>query len=153
MWLKKIMLCLFMSTVGCTALSAEQCPSVSAIKHLSLRGQWKAYDSDTGVALSQKRLNDVLQAVDQFALAEWVATKNDAGTIHCYYRDKHGSNLEAYFSTDHYHPQNLNKNWYQVTGYMHCAAGMEKCLFQNDAVTQPPSTILAKTKPVHAHAT
>ncbi|OGT55292.1 MAG: hypothetical protein A3F43_03490 [Gammaproteobacteria bacterium RIFCSPHIGHO2_12_FULL_42_10] len=108
---------------------ADTCPSVDDIKHKTFSGHWKAYDSDTDKVLAPDRLADAIAAIDRFALVEWTDTKQHVGMIHCYYRDKHGSNLEAYFATEHFKPNNTNKAWYAVTGYMHCADGREQCLF------------------------
>jgi hypothetical protein len=103
---------------------AHTCPDIHAIKHNQPSG-WKAYDSDDGTPLSP-RLNAQFKAnATQFVLAEW--TKE--GAIHCYYRDKNGSNLEAYLAKKHFLPENSQAYWYPVSGFMHCAASSEKCQF------------------------
>jgi hypothetical protein len=115
----------------CQLSFAERCPSVSDIKSNNLKG-WKAYDSDDGTLLSASRETQFKKIVEEFALAEWTSNKKQAGSIHCYYRDQTGSSLEAYFAKDNFHPIISAKNfWYEVSGYMHCAAGMERCEFGN----------------------
>ena len=116
-------------SIGC----ANTCPSVQEIKHGTWDRRFQVYDSDSGEKLSRSRLKDILQAVDQFALAEW-SNEHHTGEVHCYYRDKHGSNLEAYFGSSHYQPDNTNKAWYAVTGYMHCAHHASDCVFKNHIV-------------------
>jgi hypothetical protein len=125
----------------CQISFAETCPSVKDIKTQSLTEGWKAYDSDDGQLLPPSRVAQLASHIDQFALAEWADTGRSGGVIHCYYRDKHGSDLEAYFSKDNFKPDNTKNMWYQVSGYMHCAAGMDKCSFQNNMA---PEQQLAK---------
>jgi hypothetical protein len=113
------------------ACLAERCPSVSDIKNNTING-WKAYDSDDGTPLSAARESQFKKIVEQFALAEWINVKNQPGSIHCYYRDSTGSSLEAYLSKDNFIPKKNPKSfWYEVSGFMHCAAGMDKCEFEN----------------------
>jgi hypothetical protein len=120
--------------VGCIMLLnqtsfADRCPSVDDIKNNHLNG-WKAYDSDDGMLLSAARETQFKKIVEQFTLAEWKGTKKQPGSIHCYYSDKTGSSLEAYLAKDNFHPKLDPKSfWYQVSGFMHCAAGMERCEF------------------------
>lgn len=120
---------------------ADTCPSVSEIKSQSFTKGWRAYDVDDGKPIPSARIKELAQHIDQFALAEWANTGSGEGVIHCYYRDKHGSNLEAYFSNDHFKPINKTDVWYEVSGFMHCAAGMDKCAFQSNLV---PEQQLAK---------
>jgi hypothetical protein len=114
---------------------AETCPSVQDIKSNSLHG-WKAFDSDDGMPLSAAREKQFKNTIEQFALAEWKDTKDKSGSIHCYYRDSTGSNLEAYFAKDNFIPKRLaNSFWYEVSGFMHCAAGMDKCEFETQTLS------------------
>ena len=120
----------------CEASIADRCPSVSDIKNNSLQG-WTAYDSDDGTRLSAARETQFKKIVEQFALAEWTNSKKQLGSIHCYYRDKTGSSLEAYLAKDNFHPKLDTKSfWYEVSGLMHCAAGMERCEFINPLATK-----------------
>lgn len=128
---KKLMLVLGLALCQPFAF-AENCPSVADIKNHTLSPGWKAYDIDDGTPLPPSRVAQLASHVDQFALAEWSTAKRSTNAIHCYYRDAHGSNLEAYFSKDNFKPDNTKNAWYQVSGYMHCAAGMDKCAFQNN---------------------
>lgn len=133
---KWIMILSILTSLGCQLASAETCPSVSAIKNNQAAG-WKAYDSDDGTALSPTREAQFKEVVLQFALAEWVNAKNSRGSIHCYYRDKTGSNLEAYLAKDNVKPKiNPKQFWYTVSGYMHCAAGTKSCEFENPLFNQ-----------------
>lgn len=108
---------------------ADTCPSVSDIKNDTLVG-WKAYDSDEGTPLSASRTTAFRNSVAAFVLAEWVDNKQKAASMHCYYRDNTGSSLEAYLAKDNFLPNQTNKFWYKVSGYWHCAAGMDKCIFE-----------------------
>lgn len=112
----------------CQLAWAETCPSIAAIKSNHLAG-WKAYDSDDGVPLSSKREIQFKNNAREFALAEWTNSSKKSGSIHCYYRDNTGSDLEAYLAKDNFAPENSRDYWYQVSGSMHCAAGMDKCKF------------------------
>ena len=114
---------------------AETCPSVSEIKNNALTKGWRVYDIDDNTLIPSSRVAELAKHIDQFALAEWSDKK--PGTVHCYYRDKHGSNLEAYFSKDNFKPINTANVWYEVSGYMHCAAGYEKCSFQSNLTADP----------------
>lgn len=108
---------------------AETCPSVDHIKKHSLNS-WKLYDTDDDKPVSSKRAAQFAKNVEQFALAEWADKGTRYGEVHCYYRDSNGSELEAYLAKDHFALQNTNDYWYKVSGFMHCAAGTDKCLFQ-----------------------
>jgi len=120
----------------CQASLAERCPSVADIKNNSLR-DWKTYDSDDGQPLSAAREAQFKKIVEQFALAEWSKSKKQPGSIHCYYRDRTGSSLEAYLAKDNFVPKVHAKSfWYQVSGFMHCAAGMDKCEFVTHPLTK-----------------
>jgi hypothetical protein len=131
---RRLILCATLITV-CQLGFALTCPSISSIKNNLLTG-WKAYDSDDGTLLSKKRESQFKQNAQEFALAEWKWTGTDktTGTIHCYYRDTNGSDLEAYLSKGNYSPENSRDYWYDVSGSMHCAAGMEKCEFRDTPV-------------------
>jgi hypothetical protein len=118
----------FIFTTFITITHAETCPTIKEIKSRTLNG-WKAYDSDDGTPLSSTREIQYKKTIQEFALAEWGNKNNQEGTMHCYYRDATGSSLEAYLAKKHFAPQNHQKYWYQVSGYMHCAAGMDKCRF------------------------
>src|SRR3990167_9186037 len=137
---------LFLTLVSCRRLFAAQCPTIDEIKHLSFNSEWQAFDSESGEKLSKSRLQDVIKAADKFALAEWRDTKDHTGVIHCYYRDKHGSNLEAYLKNSHFKPNNLNQSWYSVTGYKHCAAGNKQCSFD----VSREAIIVKKTRKHHS---
>lgn len=105
---------------------ANKCPSLDAIKHNHLSG-WKAYDTQDGTPLTNEQFTQFKNKVTQFALAEWNDKKN---VIHCYYHDKNGADLEAYLAKGKYVPDNGKNFWYQVSGAMQCAAGVEKCEFK-----------------------
>ncbi len=113
---------------------ADTCPSIADIKSNHIEG-WSAIDSGDGKPFDKKRLMQLAESIEQFALAESVTNKDKTTSIHCYYRDKHGSDLEAYLSKSNVVLVNKKNHWYQVTGYMHCAAGMENCTFQNSMPT------------------
>ncbi len=108
---------------------ADTCPSVKDIQQKKIAG-WKAYDSDEGTLLSAKRTKTFLHSAEQFVLAEWATDSQKNGAIHCYYRDKNGSDLEAYLAKGHFVPDN-SKVWYQVSGALQCAAKNEMCQFKN----------------------
>jgi hypothetical protein len=116
-----------------TMAYADTCPSVKDIQSKVLSG-WKAYDSDDGTPLSSLREKEYKKTIEEFALAEWSDQQNRKGTMHCYYRDKTGSSLEAYLAQDYFVPQKHKNYWYKVSGFMHCAAGMEKCKFDHLAL-------------------
>jgi hypothetical protein len=129
--LKKIVIAAFCMLLLSQTSLAERCPSVSDIKQNSLNG-WKAYDSDDGKPLSAARETQFKKMVEEFALAEWANNKKQLGSIHCYYRDNSGSNLEAYLAKDNFNPKaDPHSFWYKVSGFMHCAAGMERCEFEH----------------------
>jgi len=114
-----------------TLVHADNCPTVSMIKH-NMLNSWQAYDSDNNKPLSVKRLAQFKHNIDQFTLAEW-----QSKDVHCYYRDKNGSQLEAYLTKSNLIPVNNKQRWYQVSGSMHCAAGMDQCIFQRNISQQP----------------
>lgn len=123
---KRIIFALF--TLAFTTFAfAETCPSIKTIKSQHLAG-WKAYDSDSGKPLDQRRSLDFVKSAEQFILAEWSARGTKGSAIHCFYRDVNGSDLEAYLTKDGLVPEN-NKKWYRVSGAMHCAAGNNMCSF------------------------
>jgi hypothetical protein len=107
---------------------AQRCPSINDIKKQALHG-WQIYDSEDNKPLSPIRTAQFFRDTDQFILAEWVEQSKKTGNIHCFYRDKEGSNLEAYLMKKNFMPENTQKVWYQVTGSLQCAAGEEKCAF------------------------
>lgn len=118
-----------------TLVLADTCPSVTDIKHQKAAG-WKAYDSDDSTRLSEKRAAKLRHAIEQFTLAEWSGDQNKS-SIHCYYRDKNGSELEAYFSKNNFLPKDTHHYWYQVSGSMQCAAGANYCEFQQNVLENP----------------
>lgn len=124
--MRKLVMALVVGII-CQTVQAETCPRVADIKH-KLAKEWKAYDSDDGTPLSAKRELAFVKNIEQFILAEWSGSSKK-GAIHCYYRDKTGSNLEAYLSKENFIPENHNNYWYNVSGLRQCAAGMEKCMF------------------------
>ena len=107
---------------------AETCPQIKDIKSSTATG-WKVYDSEDGTLLSAKRAAQFKKQITQFSLAEWTSEPNPNGAIHCYYRDQNGSDLDAYLAKKNFSPENATKIWYQVSGAMQCAAGVEKCIF------------------------
>lgn len=114
-----------------SSIFAETCPTVKDIRHNNIAG-WKLYDSDDDTLLSTKRENHFKQAAIQFVLAESAKNKANKLSIHCFYRDQSGSNLDAYLSKDNFSPKKSNHDfWYQVSGHMHCAAGEKQCEFEN----------------------
>lgn len=116
---------------------AETCPSVNAIKHNAIKG-WKAYDSEDGKLLSTARTAHFKKTIEEFALAEWGNINNQRSAVHCYYRDRTGSNLEAYLAKDHFIPKKTGQNyWYHVSGYMHCAADSKECEFESQLLNKP----------------
>lgn len=128
--IKQLSLFILLATVSKLSL-ADTCPSISDIKNNALSG-WKAFDSDDGKPLSAAREAQFKKMIEKFALAEWSSPKNKNGSIHCYYIDSTGSSLEAYFAKDNFIPKNkLHSFWYQVSGYMHCAAEKDKCEFEH----------------------
>lgn len=129
-----ITLALFLLSPLCFA---ESCPDIKAIKSNTLGG-WTVHDSDDGKPLDAKRTALYKKNIEQFTLAEWVTNGKQKGNIHCYYSDKNGSGLEAYLSKESIRPNNLKNYWYQVSGSMHCAAGMSECLFQQINLTNQP---------------
>lgn len=125
---------LFLTTSICFA---DTCPTVDAIKQNTIKG-WKAYDSEDGKLLSEARESHFKKNVQEFALAEWANTHNKNGAIHCYYRDRTGSNLEAYLAKEHFAPKTSSQNyWYNVSGYMHCAADSQQCEFETQLLNRP----------------
>lgn len=106
---------------------AATCPTVGALKN-NLATGWLAYDSDDGHLLAPKRDQQIRSTISEFALAEWSQKRQ---SIHCYYRDKNGSDLDAYFAKSHFTPANANHYWYSVSGYLQCAAGTQQCEFNS----------------------
>lgn len=110
---------------------AETCPRIQDIKHHQLHA-WKLYDSEENILLTGKRRVDFFSKIDHFALAEWAGhDKKNLGAIHCYYKDKNGSTLEAYLTKDHYSVKNDPEYWYPVSGLMECAADPNNCEFES----------------------
>lgn len=115
---------------------AETCPSVQTIKSNALKG-WVVFDSEDGKPLSSERLAQFKELVEQFALAEWSSIDSKTGAIHCFYRDKEGSALEAYLAKEHFSPINSKNLWYEVSGAHQCAAGMKECEFKANILDVP----------------
>jgi hypothetical protein len=137
---KKLVIAGIMLTLSPICL-ADTCPSVADIKKDAIAG-WRAYDSDDGVPLSADREKQYKKAIQEFVLAEWASEPNHTNTIHCYYRDQNGSSLEAYLSKENVTLTKRTKSyWYQVSGSMHCAAGMDQCKFEQPIL---PKQHLAK---------
>lgn len=111
-----------------SAVFADNCPTVPELKS-GKAPHWKAFDSDSGKALSAARQTRLKDAIVKFSLAEWT-NASDKSAMHCYYNNAHGSSMEAYFAKDSVLPVKPSKYWYQVTGMMQCAAGADKCQFQ-----------------------
>lgn len=109
---------------------AETCPDVNSVKKNHLSG-WTVHDSDDGKILTATRIALYKKNIEQFTLAEWVNKGKQKGSIRCYYSDNNGSGLEAYLTKDSFQPTNSKNYWYQVSGSMHCAAGMRECVFQH----------------------
>lgn len=107
---------------------ADTCPPIRSVQQGTAQG-WLAYDADNGKLLSKKRDLALRKSIEKFALAEWSAKLN---AIHCYYRDKNGSDLDAYFSKSHFQPAKANPYWYSVSGFMQCAAGEKACNFTTE---------------------
>lgn len=110
---------------------AETCPSVRDVKNNTLPRDWIAYDSDDGSRLSLQREQEFKRNAEEFVLAEWTSHKNKGGSIHCYYRNKSGSNLEAYIAKNNFIPEDPKQFWYNVSDARHCVAGTEKCKFMS----------------------
>lgn len=125
--MQKIIAAILFSTLT-TTVFADACPSIKDLQshHAS---HWKAFDSDDGKPLSTARDAKLRHAAAHFAMAEWTSS-HDKNVIHCYYNDKHGSAMEAYFAKESALPLKSSKYWYNVTGMMQCAAGADKCQFQ-----------------------
>ncbi len=107
---------------------ADTCPPIRSVQQGTAQG-WLAYDADNGKLLSKKRDLALRKTIEKFALAEWSEKQN---VIHCYYRDKNGSDLDAYFSKSHFLPAKANPYWYSVSGFMQCAAGEKACNFTTE---------------------
>lgn len=106
------------------------CPSVKAIQAGKTKG-WQLLDSEDGAQLSAARIKAFKKNIQQFVLAEWEKKDSRHGTIHCYYSNKSGSELDAYLARENFMPDNAKHLWYPVTGYLECAAGMSRCQFQS----------------------
>ncbi|GEM_PF-1437948 len=135
--------------------AADMCPSVKDIQQNRLRG-WVMYDTDDGTQLSKQRVAQFKKLATQFVLAEWVDENQQNGTMHCYYRDKEGSELSAYLAKDNFIPENGKSVWYQVSGSVHCAAGADQCVFQQGPqtplTTEPQLANRSSTTTAPAHA-
>lgn len=127
--MSKYFISLLSLSLVCQLAYADTCPSVTAIKQRTTLG-WGIYDADDGTRLPPKREADFRNKVEKFIMAEWPNKNNKQGTIHCYYRDHDGSDLEAYLSKNNFVPQNAYKYWYKVTGFLQCAAEESKCQFK-----------------------
>ena len=124
------------------SLYANQCPSVADLQHHHLSQHWQFLDSEDGKPLSQARKLRYIKTVNQFALAEWENKPGKTNAIHCYYRDKSGSALDAFIASANLKPKPSNY-WYQVSGYQNCAAGVKECQFST------PAKILASSDAKH----
>ncbi|RDI42398.1 DUF3757 domain-containing protein [Aquicella lusitana] len=131
---KKLLIALC-SLFACSLSYADTCPSVQDIKTNKLHG-WKAYDSDEDTQLPPKRLAIFKKEVTQFVLAELGNEHNKNNTMRCYYSDSNGSHLETYLAKDHFSLSKSKSYWYQVSGSMHCAAGVDKCKFNPYVLSQ-----------------
>ena len=121
----------------CQISAAENCPSISDVKNGALTG-WKVYDSEDNTPLSPTRTTNFKKHAEQFALAEWAnGNGKKSNSIHCYYRDHTGSDLEAYLAKKNFIPNNTKNYWYEVSGALHCAAGTTECEFHNPTLKQP----------------
>lgn len=112
---------------------AQTCPSVASIKNDKIKG-WVAYDM-YGKTLSTKENIRFKEHALEFALAEVTQHANKLA-VRCLYRDKSGSNLEAYLAKDNIVADNTKNYWYSVSGSTHCAAGVSLCQFNNIPLTQ-----------------
>lgn len=124
----------------CQLVLAETCPSVADIKNNKVN-DWKAFDSDDGIPLSVNRAAAFKKHAQEFALAEWVKNGSNKSFIRCYYRDNAGSDLEAYLAKESFTPKKTKSYWYEVSGSMQCAAGMQDCEFEKEILMK---TQLAK---------
>jgi hypothetical protein len=107
MWLRLLMLINIFFFI--THTYADVCPSITDIKRHQLK-DWLAYDSDEEIKINPARFRDFQHSVKEFALAEWTNNGKKNSSIHCYYRDQYGSNLDI---------------------YRECAASMEHCRFHS----------------------
>lgn len=132
----KICILLFLLTLFPLHCLAETCPSLTNIKQNTLT-EWQAFDSEEGTPLTAKQFAQFRQSIESFALAEWQEIKDKQGIIHCYYKDKTGSALEAYLAkpTSSCTPDNSHNRWYAVSGSLHCAAQQEHCGFMTKLPT------------------
>lgn len=112
----------------CQLSFAETCLDTKNVKNNKLSG-WKIIDSEDGLPLSAKRADQFRQDIEAFVLAEWMQDKNN--TVHCYYRNKDGYDMEAFLTKENFMPNNMQQFWYQVSGSMQCAAGAAKCEFKS----------------------
>ncbi len=108
---------------------AETCPSVNDIKKNNLHA-WRLYDVEDNAPLTIKQISYFKKFAQQFTLAEWRQVDEKHGMIRCYYRDKNGSEARAYLTKNNFTPETSKNTWYSVSGSMHCAAGLNQCLFQ-----------------------
>ena len=116
---------------------AETCPDVKTVKSSAL-SDWTVHDSDDDSLLKPGRAAAFKKHIEQFTLAEWVTSGKHKGSIRCYYSDNNGSGLEAYLTKQSFKPTNPHHYWYQVSGSMHCAAGMNECLFKHTDLSKQP---------------
>lgn len=123
------LICALCFALVCQFVFAETCPSVRDVRNNTLSRDWVAYDSEDGSKLPLKREQEFKRNAEEFVLAEWKDLKNKGGSIHCYYRNKSGSNLEAYIAKNNFIPENSKQVWYDVSDARHCVAGMERCQF------------------------
>ena len=110
---------------------AETCPTIQDIKNGNFHA-WRLYDSDSHQPLNTKYVPQFKQYAQQFTLAEWHKDSKQRNIIRCYYRDFNGSEARAYLAKKDFHPEIVKNTWYSVSGSLHCAAGRNHCVFQNN---------------------
>lgn len=120
---------LFAATVYLSQLTiayAEHCPRIEDIK-TNHALTWEILDSIDHQPLSRHRLAKFKAALTGFMLAELPLNQN--GKIRCFYKDKAGSDMEAYLEKSHRNLHTKALPWYQVSGAMQCTATLETCKF------------------------
>lgn len=132
--LKQALMTLILS-LNCISTFATNCPSANDIKKNQLQG-WKLYDTDDNKPLSIKRASAFKKNVNAFAMAEWTNESNHTGAVQCHYRDKDGSDMEAYLAKPHFNLGQNKQFWYEVNGHMQCAANADHCNFSSAPIMQ-----------------
>jgi hypothetical protein len=133
--LKRSMMIIFLLSFACITAFADNCPSVQAIHQHKLAG-WKLYDVDDNKPLTAKRADAFKKDVKAFAMVEWSKDPKSKGMIQCFYRDKDGSDLEAYLAKDHFNVGVNQSYWYNISGHLQCAAQAKTCEFQTAPIMQ-----------------